>query len=293
MSKLDLKGIYPALITPFTQDNKVNESSLRAIVNMNIQKGVKGFYVDGSTGEAFMLSIEERKRILEIVSDENKGRVKIIAHIGCISTDQAIDLGMHARALGVDAVSAVPPFYYKFSFNEIAQHYFSIADAVQLPLIVYNIPSFSGVELTPENIKALRKNPYIAGIKHTSMNLYQLERMHAADEDLLIFNGHDEVFLAGLSMGAMGAIGSTYNFMAEKFLLIEKLFREHNTDEALRIQAEANQVINAIIQTGVLAGTKYIMKKKYDIDCGSCRSPFQPLSEEDQLMLDDVIERYL
>lgn len=293
MNAKQLRGIYPALVTPYTADNNICEQSLRAIVDMNIKKGVSGFYVGGSTGEAFVLSLEERKSVLEIVADEVKGRVNIISHIGCISTDQAIELGLHAKSLGVNAVSAVPPFYYKFSFDEIKKHYFAIADAVQLPFVVYNIPSMSGVELTADNVRELRQNPYIVGIKHTCMNLFQLERMRAADKDLLIFNGHDEVCLAGLSMGADGAIGSTYNVMAEKFLAIEKLFLEKKQEEAYAIQAEANQVIDTLIHTGVFGGVKYILFKKYGIDCGPCRAPFVPLTVESKALLDDVIKKYL
>lgn len=293
MNAKELRGVYPALVTPYTSDNKICEKSLREIVDMNIKKGVSGFYVGGSTGEAFVLSLEERKEILEIVTDEVKGRVNIISHIGCISTDQAIELGLHAKSLGVNAVSAVPPFYYKLSFDEIKKHYFAIANAVQLPLVVYNIPSMSGVELSADNIRELRQNPYIVGIKHTSMNLFQLERMCAADNDLLIFNGLDEVCLAGLSMGADGAIGSTYNVMAEKFLAIEKLFLEGNQKDAYRIQREANNVIDALIHTDVFGGIKYILYKKYGIDCGPCRSPFVTLTEESKSLLDDIIKKYL
>lgn len=293
MNAKELKGIYPALITPYTPKNKINEKALRQVVDLNIKKGVDGFYVSGSTGEAFVLSTEERKQILEIVDDEAKNRVNIISHVGSVSTDQAIELGLHAKAHGVHAISAVPPFYYKFSFDEIKQHYFTIADAVQLPLIVYNIPTMSGVDLTADNVQELRQNPYIAGIKHTSMNMFQLERMHTCDNELLIFNGHDEVFLAGLSMGADGAIGSTFNIMAEKFITMKKLFLEGKQAETYRVQQEANEVIDVLIKTGVNAGIKYILFKKYGIDCGPSRSPFTSVTEESKVMLDEILSMYL
>lgn len=293
MNAKNLAGIYPALITPYTDNNQIGEEALRRIIGLNVEKGVDGFYVGGSTGEAFVLSLKERKRILEIAVDENRGRVNIISHIGCISTDDAIELGVQAKSLGANAVSAVPPFYYKFSFEEIKRYYFAIADAVQLPLVVYNIPSLSGVELTPGNLRELRENPYIVGIKHTSMNLYQLERMHAADHDLLIFNGHDEVCLAGLTMGADGAIGSTYNILAEKFIQIRSLYLSGDYKAAYEVQTEANQVIEALIQVGVFAGIKYVLYKKYGIDCGPCRAPFSPLPKKSKTFLDGIIEKYL
>lgn len=284
----DFKGIYPALVTPFTPDDRLNEDALRKLVRMNIEKGVQGFYVCGSTGEAFLMTQEERQRVLEVVVDEVQGRCRIIAHIGCIGTSQALTLGIHAKKLGIDAVSAIPPFYYKYGFDEIREHYFTIANALKIPMIVYNYPANSGVELKEENIKELRKNKYIMGIKHTSMNLYQISRLKAQDNDLLIFNGHDEVYLGGLVMGCDGAIGSTYNFMAEKFIGIESYFREGKISEATMLQKEANEIIAVLIRTGVFQGIKYILSKM-GIDCGECRLPFRKLNQQDMQDIDRVM----
>lgn len=286
-----LGGIYPALVTPYTPDGSINHEALREIVEWNIEKGVNGFYVNGSTGECHLLTLEERKAALETVVDQVRGRAHVIAHIGCVSTDQTIELGLHAKETGADAISAIPPFYYKFSADEIVAHYHAIVDAVKMPMIVYNMPAMSGVELTPELLKRLASNPWIAGVKHTSMNLFQLERMRKVNEGLVLFNGHDEVCLAGLAMGADGAIGSTYNFMAEKFLKIAHYVRENQLDLALREQTSANTVIEALVHTGVFAGTKYLLKKLKGIDCGGCRKPFAGLSEENMRLLYQVAEQ--
>lgn len=288
-----LGGIYPALITPYTSNGAVNHEALREIVEWNIQKGVNGFYVNGSTGECHILTLDERKAVLETVVDQVKGRVNVIAHIGCVSTDQVIELGYHAKETGADAISAIPPFYYKFSADEIVAHYHAVVDAVQMPMIAYNMPAMSGVELTPALLKRLAANRWIAGVKHTSMNLFQLERMKKVRDDLVIFNGHDEVCLAGLAMGADGAIGTTYNFMAEKFLKLAACVRESRLEEAFREQESANTVIGALVQTGVFAGTKYLLWKLKGIECGECRKPFSPLSKESKYLLDQVAEREL
>lgn len=285
-------GIYPALITPFTKDNKINELSLRKLVRYNLEKKVSGFYVGGSTAEAFLLSIEERKRILEVVADEVNGKCEIISHIGAISTDEATQLGMHAKSLGVDAISAITPFYYNFSYEGIKNHYFEIANSVKLPFVIYNFPSLSGVELTPEKIKGLRENEYIIGVKHTSMNLFQVGQMKAKDKDLQIFNGHDEVFLPSLTMGCDGAIGSTYNFMAEKFIGIKEAFEMGDIKKAQAIQEEANEIIGGLIKSGVISGIKYILSK-FDIDCGICRKPFGEISNDSKYLLDELAEKYL
>ena len=122
----NLKGIIPALLTPFTDDNRVNHPVLRELVRLNLEKGVCAFYVGGSTAETFLLSAAERKAVLETVIDETAGRCGVIAHVGAISQDTAIDLAAHAAKAGADAISAIPPFYYPFTFQEIKSYYYGI-----------------------------------------------------------------------------------------------------------------------------------------------------------------------
>jgi N-acetylneuraminate lyase len=286
-----LSGIYPALITPFDKNGQINHDSLRKLVRLNLKKGVQGFYVGGSTAEAFLLSMDERKQILEIVAAEAQGKAEIIYHIGCIYTGHAIELGKFAEKVGVSGISSVPPFYYKFSFDEIRDYYFDIIDKVDLPMVIYNFPALSGVTFSMDNIRELTDNSKIIGIKHTSYDLYQLEQIRALDEELTIFNGHDEVFIGGLALGADGAIGSTYNFMAEKFIAIEKLYRANQIQKAQQIQIEANRIIDLLVKGGVFPGIKYILDLM-GIDCGECRKPFHPLSEEIKVKLREITEKH-
>ena len=288
-----LAGLYTALLTPFKEDGSINEAALRKLVSMNIEKGVDGFYVCGSTGEAFLLSLEERKRILSIVSEETAGRVNIFCHIGAISTDFSIELGRHAQQVGVDAVSSIPPFYYKFSVEEILGYYEDIAKEVALPLIPYNFPGLSGVTLTAGMIASLREHSNIVAVKFTSNDLYQMQGMKANDPNLLIFNGFDEIFLAGLSMGADGMIGSTLNFMAEKYVAIKKAFEKGDLVSANKKQSEANEVIRVMLSTKKSMNAQKYFLEKQNIAGGVSRRPFKPLSPEDKKALDAVFERYL
>ena len=283
------KGIFPALFTPFTNENKINKEALKKLVRMNINKGVDGFYVGGSTSEAFLLSINERKEILEIVLEEcsNCG-VTIIAHIGCISTNDAIELAKHAQAAGADAISSVPPFYYNFSFEEIKRYYFDLMDAVDLPLLIYNIPAFSGVTLNDNNIGEFFCDKRVLGVKHTSSDFYSLERFKQYRSDIIVYNGYDEMFLSGLAAGADGGIGSTYNFMAENFIEMKKLFDSNRIDEARLIQHKTNNIIKALIKVGVLPGEKAILKMM-GIPMGNCRKPFRKLTEEEEELLKETI----
>ncbi|MCL1951693.1 MAG: dihydrodipicolinate synthase family protein, partial [Oscillospiraceae bacterium] len=173
----DLQGVFPALITPFDTDGQVNEDALRQLVRLGLRQGVSGFYVGGSSAEAFLLTQEERRRILETVTDEAAGEAAIIAHVGCMSTGQAIELARHAEACGADAVSSVAPFYYPFSFEELKRYYLDILDSCGLPMVVYNFPGASGVSLKLEQMAELVAHPRVIGVKHTSSDYFLLERL--------------------------------------------------------------------------------------------------------------------
>jgi N-acetylneuraminate lyase len=288
----NLKGIFPALLTPFTDDGGINENSLRKLIAANIAKGVTGFYVCGSTAEVFLLRPEERKHLLEIVVNEVKGKAAIICHVGAINTDWSIDYARHAASLGVDAVSSIPPFYYPFSADEIIDYYIDIVSAVDLPMIVYNFPAFSGVTMTMDRIKTLREHKNIIGIKHTSTDLFQVNSMKRSDPDLIVFNGYDEIFLGGLSMGADGGIGSTYNMMAEKFTGIKKAFDSGKLDEAQKLQTEADDVIRALTSMSIFGAEKYLLTLQ-GIPFGECRKPFKPLKGEEKKKLEELFEKHL
>ena len=268
------KGIFTAVLTPFDYEGKINEKALERLLEMNIKKGVTGFYVGGSTAEAFLMSADERKKLLELTVQIVNGRAKIISHIGCISTDAAIDLARHAEAHGADIISSVAPFYYKFSFEEIKSYYYDIVNSVSKPMLIYNFPSFSGVTLGVEEVAQFLEDDRFVGVKHTSNNFFDLERFKAAYPDKLFYNGFDEMFLSGMAMGADGGVGSTYNFMAEKFVKMYKLCGEGKFAEAKKIQAEANRIIKILIKVGVFAGEKAVLELM-GIEMGGCRRPFK------------------
>lgn len=282
------KGIFPALLTPFDENDKVNTKVLEEITEYNIKKGVNGFYVGGSTAEAFLLTEEERIEVMETVSRVANGKVTLIAHIGCISTAQAIRLAKKAKELGYDAISSVSPFYYKFSFAEIKKYYFDIVDAVDLPMLIYNFPAFSGVNLTVDNISEFLTDDRFLGVKHTSNDYFALEQFKVAFPDKIVYNGFDEMFMAGLAMGADGAIGSTFNVMAEKFIRIQNLFAENKVKEAREVQKEANVIIRALCKVGVMQGEKALMDA-LGFNMGPARAPFGPLTEEQKRELFDTV----
>lgn len=283
------KGIFTALLTPFDQDGAINFSALEQLIENNLKKGVRGFYVTGSTAEVFLLSEEERRGLMRATAEIVKGRCTLIAHVGSVSTDLSVSLAKDAERLGYDAISAVAPFYYKFSFKEIKDHYFKIVEGNSLPMIVYNFPGFSGVQLSVAEISEFLKDERFLGVKHTSSDYFALRQFKTAFPEKMIYNGYDETFLAGLSMGADGAIGSTFNFMAEKFVRLMKLFEEQKMGEAMALQAEIDRIIAALCKCGVMQGEKAILKAQ-GIDFGEARAPFGRLSTEvEKELLDTVL----
>lgn len=277
--KSKFEGIFPALLTPFDENGAVNHDALRRLVEYNLEKGVKGFYVNGSTAEVFLLSDEERRAVYRTVAEVAKGKATLIAQVGAIATAQAIEYARYAESLGYDAISAVAPFYFKFSFAQIKKHYYDIVSSVNLPMIIYNIPTFTGVSLTVDQVGEFFCDERFIGMKHTATDFFALEQFKTRFPEKVIFNGFDEMILSGLAMGADGGIGSTYNFMAEKFIRIQQLFRENRIDEAREIQRECNRIITALFRVGVMEGCKEVVTQ-LGIPMGNCRAPFATLNDE-------------
>ena len=285
---MELNGIFTALLTPFDANNKINEEALVQLVKHNLKLGVQGFYVGGSTAEAFLLTTEERKQVMRIVKAA-AGDAKLIAHIGSISEDEAIALSLVAKELGYDAISSVAPFYYKFSFEEIKNYYFRLAEVSGMPVIVYHFPAFSGVSMGVKEISTFLDRDEFIGIKFTSNDFFTLEQVRAKYPNKLIYNGYDEMFLAGVSMGADGGIGSTYNFMADKFVKIHELFKNNEIAEAQKLQKEANRIITILCQIGVMQAEKEVLNQ-LGMPFGICRKPFgEPTAEQKELIAKEII----
>jgi N-acetylneuraminate lyase len=288
----DLAGIYPALPTPMMANGDINYASLRQMVDFEIAQGVDGLYVGGSTAESFLLTEDERRKVAETVLNQAAGKVKVIVHAGAGGTDAAVRLSNHARENGADAISSVPPIYFKYTNEEIIAYYLDLIELSDMPLVVYNIPAFTGVNMTQGPILELFKHPRVVALKHTNTNMYELERVLAHNPSLVALNGYDEAFLSGLSMGAQGMIGSTVNFMAKKFIALRDAFVSGRNDEAFRLQGEVNEIVEVMVEVGVFNAVKYAMTLR-GMDCGSCRAPFKPLTDAAKVKVRQVLEKNL
>ena len=224
-----MNGIFSALLGVFNADGDINEDGVRALVRHNIDKcGIDGLYVNGSTGETFLMTMEMRKKVLRTVADEAKGQVSLIAHVGGICLDDVNELSKEAADLGYDAISAVTPFYYKFTPDELRLYYTNIAEKSALPLIAYYIPSLTGVTMSIDNLCSILDTPNVSGLKFTSNDFFVLERLRTARPEKLIFSGFDEMLLPMTVLGTNGAIGSTYNIIVAR-----TFFRSTIPDELL------------------------------------------------------------
>ena len=278
---VNLRGVMAALLTPFDGQQKLDKESLRRLVRFNLRQGVDGLYGGGSTGEAFVQSGTERQEVLEIVAEEAKGKMTLIAHVGCVSTLESQQLARAAVGYGYDAVSAVTPFYYPFSFEEHCAHYQAIIESADgLPMVVYNIPALSGVKLTLDQINTLVTLPGVGALKQTSGDLFQMEQIRRAHPDLVLYNGYDEIFASGLLAGADGGIGSTYNIMGWRYQGMVAALKVGDVAKAQQLQCECNKVIDLLIKTGVFRGLKTVLHYMDVVSVPLCRKPFAPVDEK-------------
>ena len=275
MERNKFYGVYAALITPFDEIGNVDEKRLKNLVRFLISKGIDGLYVCGGTGEGLLMNIEERKKVVEIVKEEVKGKIKIIVHVGgALNTKNSIELAIHSEKIKVDAISSIPPIYYKFSFDEIYNYYYQLANSTNLPFFIYYIPATTGIILKNEEILKLGEIKNIVGLKYTHSDLYLLQDLLLKMKGKWIaFSGPDELFLPALNMGVVGCIGSTQNILPEIFVGIYKNFREGNIEKAIELQKRITIAVSLLKKYGGITSWKIALKFR-GIDVGYAREPF-------------------
>ena len=218
------KGVIPAFYACYDEKGEISPEGVRALTEYYIRKGVKGVYVNGSSGECIYLTVAERKTVLEHVMAVARGKLTVIAHVACNNTKDSQELAAHAESLGVDAIAAIPPIYFHLPDYAIAEYWNDIsAAAPNTDFLIYNIPQLAGVALTPQLFVKMRENPRVIGVKNSSMAVQDIQIFKSlGKEECVVFNGPDEQFLGGRMMGADGAIGGTYGAMPELYLYMER-----------------------------------------------------------------------
>lgn len=284
-------GVIPAFYACYNDDGSVSAERTKALTQYLIDKGVKGLYCCGSSGECIYQSKEERKLILESVMEVAKGKITIIAHVACNNTADSMELAAHAESLGVDAIAAIPPIYFRLPENAIAKYWNDISSAApNTDFIIYNIPQLAGVALTMSLLKEMRKNPRVVGVKNSSMPTQDIQMFkNEGKDDIVIFNGPDEQFVAGRVIGAQGGIGGTYAVMPELFIKLNELINKCEIATATALQHRINEIIYAMCDCdcSMYAAAKYILSLQ-GVECGSVRAPFMPLKQEKKYLAENV-----
>jgi N-acetylneuraminate lyase len=284
----DLNGVMPAMITSFNKDESVSKEGIRKTVNYLISQDVDGLYITGSTGETFLMSPDEKREVIDIIVEEVNGRVPVIAHIGSIGTKITIELGQHAEKSGVDALSALPPFYYGFSNKEIYSYYNDISNSSNLPIIVYNISQANLMDL--DTLKKLASIENIKGVKYTAPTHFNFSKIKKEiSDDFKIYSGMDEMALSGILSGADGMIGSFYNLMPEMFVSLYNNIQNGNINEAKKIQEKINIIILFALEK---SGYPFIKMglKLLGVDTGYVRRPFKSIvnSENEKIIINEL-----
>ena len=287
--KTRFQGVYHALVTPLTKDEKLNLPALEKLLRYEMGEGADGFYIGGATGEGLLLDIPERKKLCE-KSIEYIGADKAkIVHITDMNFRNTIELAKHAEAAGADAISSIAPIYFKYDENDIYEYYKAIAKSVNIPVIIYYTVS-AGVTISLELFSRIFEIDNITGVKWTSSNYYEMISLRERFPEANIFNGPDEMLVCGLAGGADGGIGSTYNIMYPTIREIYDRFRAGDIIGAQETQKKADKIIRAILKYSVIPVCKLVLEEK-GIEVGNASFPMTTYTaEQRKQILRDLTE---
>lgn len=291
MSKLSLKGIFVPHITPFAGDGELDAEALKTCIRFWVEGGVSGLVPCGSNGEAPYLSREERMIVIETVVDEVNGKVPVIAGTGSMSTQETITLTKDAKDLGVDAALVVTPFYFKLSNKEICEHYRTLLEAVDLPIIIYNVPKFTGFSVEPSLIAQLvSQNEEVVGVKDSSGSIGAItEIIRLVGDKVSVMAGTAEVVLPTLMLGGSGAIIAVANVFPKLCSRLYEAFRTGNQVETIKLQQRVSYVNEVLVRKhNQLSAIKEALKLR-GLPSGDPRRPGLPLEGEEKKDIEDLM----
>ncbi len=287
------QGIIPAFYACYDEEGKVSKQRTRELARHMADKGVKGLYVCGSSGECIYLSRKERKKILETVMEEVGGRLTVIAHVACNNTEDSLKLAAHAESLGVDAIAAIPPIYFHLPDHAVAQYWNDIsAAAPNTDFFIYNIPQLAGTRLTVPLYRKMLENPRVVGVKNSSESAQDIQMFKdEGGEGRVVLNGPDEQLVSGLAIGADGGIGGTYGVMPELYLAIFNAVKRGDMESAKAIQYEACRIIYALCgcHGNMYAVIKKVMELREGLYLGGVRRPLADLDAADMPRVQECV----
>ena len=288
-----IRGVLTAIVTPFGPDGEVCTQRLRKQVQRQV-KYDNGVFCNGTNGEFFVLSTEEKLRVTETCVDEVAGKVPVVAHVGEISTRSTIQLGKQVAAMGVDAVSVIAPYFVPLKQHELIYHYTAIADALPVPVFLYNIPARTGNTIEPATARKLAEHPNIVGIKDSAGSYESLKGFLDAAKDIDSFDvlsGPDHLAYQGFTEGCSACISGLANVQPEGVSLIWKHFREGNLEKSKAAQDFISELRKELYAVGFSPAAVKKAAVMLGEDVGESRYPIL-FSEQDLATIKTVAEKF-
>ena len=278
---MEIKGIITAMVTPFDENQKINETAARQLVDKLISQGVHGLFILGTNGEFHVLSDDEKVEFAKIVIDQAAHRVPVYVGAGACGTQETIKLAQRMEAVGADALSVISPYFIAPTQQELADHYRKVAEAVNIPIIMYNIPKNTGINIEPETVKSLIGVKNIAGIKDSSGNMENMQGYIDAGKgsDFVVLVGSDSKILPALKIGAAGAIAGTSNIIAELDVSIYENYLKGNLEAAEQAQKDID-VLRGVLKLGTVPSVMKRAVTLLGINVGDARCPVSKLPAE-------------
>lgn len=294
MKHVEIKGIIPPILTPMNADETINEQELRNQVNREIDAGVHGVFPFGTNGEAYALTFAEKERILDIVIEETRARVPVYAGSGCVTTRETVQLSKRAQELGADVLSIITPSFAAASQDELYTHYMEVAAAVDLPIVLYNIPARTGNALAPATVARLAKDaPNIVGAKDSSGNFdnmkQYIELTSVLDKEFSVLSGNDSLILPALMFGGKGGVAGCANVFPHTMVEIYEAWAAGDLDRAMKVQ-DSIRTLRTVFKYGNPNTIIKIAAGLLGYSVGSCRKPFCQLSAEGMEALKKALE---
>ena len=291
-----LYGVTVAMITPLDKNDRVIEESIKEHVDFLIGKGVNCLYPSGTTGEMYLLSVEERKKVAETVVNHANGRATVYIHVGAMRTKDAIELAQHACKIGADGVGVITPSFFMVNDREMEEYYVSVANSIpeDFPVYLYNLPQRSGNDLKPEVIeKILKRAPNVVGIKYSLADLARTrEYLKIKDWSFSVLHGADNLMTSVLAMGCDGVVSGVSSVFPEYFVAVYNAFKSGNMEEACILQNTAADIVNILRGGTNMAYFKAGLKMR-GIDAGHMRKPLLDLTDEQMEELYKNLKKYI
>jgi len=289
---VEIKGVIVPILTPMNEDETINELELRNQVNRQIDNGIHGIFPFGTNGEGYILSDAEKEHVLSVVVDEVKGRVPVYAGTGCISTKDTIRMSLMGKSVGADVLSIITPSFAAASQNELYDHYAAVAKAVDMPIVLYNIPARAGNAIAPATVGKLSKIDNIVGAKDSSGNfdnMLQYIEQTRGRKDFAVLSGNDSLILWNLLAGGKGGIAGCANIYPKNMASVYDLFVTGDLEGARKAQDAIRSFRNCF----KFGNPNTIVKAAVALlgySVGKCRAPFNQVSEDGVAAIKKVLE---